>query len=457
MDRKDKKIQQLEAKVLAQSLIIKDLTNQVKELMKHVKLNLKLIARIEELERKLMLDSSNSSKPPSSDGLRKKPAPKSLRDKSGKPTGGQKGHPGYTLTQVESPTSTICYPVKKCGACNESLEYKKPLRFIKRQVFDIPRPHIEIIEHQAEVKVCTCSHTTTGIFPEAVSAPVQYGAQIKALAVYMSNQQLIPEDRIQETILDVFGLPIATATLAKMNQDFAVAVAKDQAETLEALKTDPIKGMDETGFRIGAKTNWLHVVCNGKYTHYRVSPQRKDMVEGVKGTLVHDHWKPYFQMTDVKHALCNAHHLRELRALEEIENEPWAFRMSKFLRLLNRLKAPPLDRVSRLYDQIVHRGLAFHEQQSSFGNRKKRIGHNLLLRLKNFKDAVLRFVTSQGVPFTNNQAEQDIRMMKVKQKISGGFRTLQGAQTFCTIRGFISTQRKQSKNIFQSISLVYPS
>ena len=158
-------------------------------------------------------------------------------------------------------------------------------------------------------------------------------------------------------------------------------------------------------------------------------------------------------MEGMEHALCNAHHLRELKSLEEIEKEPWAFQMSRFLRLLNRLTDPPLERVFRIYDEIVARGLAFHEKQTSMGGRKKRIGHNLLLRLKNFKDAVLRFLTNPGVPFTNNQAEQDIRMMKVKQKISGGFRGMEGAKTFCTIRGFISTKRKQSQNIFQALQL----
>ena len=429
MDEKDKKIQKLE-----------DLVN-------------KLLARIEELERMLGLNSSNSSKPPSSDGFRKQPKPTSLRLKGQKPSGGQKGHKGHTLTQVETPTAIVTHYVKQCGACDKSLKAQKPMHVVKRQVFDIPEPKIEVTEHQAEVKVCKCGHTTVASFPAGVTGPVQYGIRVKTLATYLSNQQLIPEDRLQETFLDIFGLPISTATLAKINNDMGTILEKHQEQVFEQLKHEPSKHFDESGFRIAAKTNWLHVISTPTLTHYRVSAKRKDLPEGFKGIGVHDHWKPYFQMEGMEHALCNAHHLRELKSLEEIEKEPWAFQMSRFLRLLSRLTDPPLERVFKLYDQIVARGLAFHEHQTSMGGRKKRIGHNLLLRLKNFKDAVLRFLTNPGVPFTNNQAEQDIRMMKVKQKISGGFRGMDGAKTFCTIRGFISTKRKQSHNIFQALQL----
>jgi transposase len=175
---------------------------------------------------------------------------------------------------------------------------------------------------------------------------------------------------------------------------------------------------------------------------------------GLAGVLVHDHWKPYFTLDDVDHALCNAHHLRELKALEEIEKEPWAFKMSKLLRLFSRLKHPHLARCLRRYDDIIVQGIAFHEAQPRLSERKnkRRVGHNLLLRLQNVKDAVLRFLTTLGVPFTNNQAEQDIRMIKVKQKISGCFRTLQGAEIFLNIRGFLSTARKNNHNLFQAIN-----
>ena len=421
--------------------------------------------RLSDLERRLGLDSTNSSKPPSSEGLRKKPSPQSLRTKGEKKRGGQKGHKGTTLAQVASPTHIVTHTPATCAQCHKSLGRTASVSLIKRQVFDIPVPRIEVTEHQAEVKICACcQHRNVGIFPADVRAPVQYGGRVQALAVYLSAQQFIPEDRLKTLFEDVFTLNIATGTLTKINQTFAEAISGENQKTLEALKKAPVKNMDETGFRVGGKTFWLHVLCSATATFYRVSPKRGSLWEGVKGTVVHDHWKPYFTMPDVNHALCNAHHLRELKALEDIEKEPWAKRMRGFLTSLSRykdvrcLKDPQsfLGRVDRLYEAIVAQGLAFHEAQPPLGGRKKRIGHNLLLRFKNFKGDVLRFLTDPHVPFTNNQAEQDVRMMKVKQKISGGFRTLEGAETFCQIRSFLATARKQGQNLFQALSSAIP-
>lgn len=427
MDEKDKEIAALKAEVAV------------------------LRKRLAQFERMLGLNSGNSSKPPSSDGLRKKPAPKSLRLKGAKSSGGQPGHKGSTLKQVAHPTSVVLHTVDACIACGKSLQKQPPSRVVKRQVFDIPEPKVAVVEHQAEVKVCSCGHHTVASFPQGVTAPVQYGARMKALAVYLSAQQLIPEDRLQQTFSDLFALPVSTATLTAINEDCAAQLAWGQEEVLKGLKEAPIKHLDETGFRMGGKTQWLHVISSDQATHYRVSPKRGDLLEGLSGVIVHDHWKPYFTLESVEHALCNAHHLRELKALEEIEKEPWAFKMSQLLRLLSRLKDPPIQRVMTLYDTYVTAGLAFHTSQPALSARKRRTGHNLLLRLRDYKDAVLRFLTTPGVPFTNNQAEQDIRMMKVKQKISGGFRTTQGANTFCILRGFLSTQRKQGNNLFYAI------
>ena len=413
----------------------------------------KLEARIAELERRLNLDSSNSSKPPSSDGLQKKPAPQSLRENGKLKSGGQEGHTGHTLKQVSNPDHIIIHEVKACISCNASLANCPTVRYIKRQVFDIPEPHIEVTEHQAAVTVCACGQHNTAEFPAEVTAPVQYGNLIKTLTVYFSNEQHIPEDRLQILFLDVFKLTISTATLVEISRTFSKLVAPIQERVLELLKAAFLKHLDETGFRINGKTSWLHSISNDLLTHYRPSLKRGDISKGLRGIVVHDHWKPYFTLEKVLHALCNAHHLRELKALAEIEKEVWAIQMARLLNILNRMKDPPIERMFRIYDDIVNRGLAFHESQPPLSARKnkRRTGHNLLLRLKNYKDAVLRFLTTPGVPFTNNQAEQDIRMMKVKQKISGGFRTMQGAETFCTIRGFLSTCRKHGLNLFQAI------
>jgi transposase len=417
-------------------------------------------ARIAELERRLGLNSDNSSKPPSSDGLRKKPAPQSLREKGQKPSGGQVGHKGETLKQVEYADVVINHAPATCERCFASLSDAQVVRVSKRQVFDIPEPRLEVREHKVLSMVCACGHITAGEFPKGVFAPVQYGPRIQATVVYMANQQLIPEDRMQIFMADVFKAPISTATIASISTNFAATVAPLQDEVLAALKAAPVKHLDETGFRVGGKTQWLQVVSTGTMTHYRVSARRKDLepLSGISGVVVHDHWKSYFKLTGVEHSLCNAHHLRELKALMEIEKEEWAFQLYELLTWANNhARASPwmVPRVMAVYDAILKAGIAFHESLPVFDKvgRKRRVGHNLLLRLRDYKDAVLRFLTETAVPFTNNQAEQDIRMMKVKQKISGGFRTDLGAAIFATIRGFISTARKQQLNILDAISI----
>ena len=233
-----------------------------------------------------------------------------------------------------------------------------------------------------------------------------------------------------------------------------------------------MRNLDETGFRIGGKTQWLHSASTAALTHYRVSEKRGalwPMLQG--GVIVHDHFKPYFTPKGVAHALCNAHHLRELKALMDIEKEPWATKMSRLLvtaaravrQAVEQGQSAVAERISRrivtVYDAIVLRGLAFYEQQPALGRRPgtrgrsaKRPGHNLLVRLRDFKTEVLRFLFDFAVPFTNNQAEQDIRMMKVKMKISGGFRTQSGAETFATLRSVLSTTRKRGWNLLKTLS-----
>jgi transposase len=414
-----------------------------------------LRVRIGELERRLGLNSSNSGKPPSSDGLRKKPAPQSLRPKGKKPSGGQVGHKGTTLEQVQHPDIIEIHKPEICARCGEALLAIPEHSVIKRQIFEITKPRLVVTEHQSISKRCPCGCITVGQFPESIAAPVQYGKRIQSTLIYYLNQQMIPEDRLQQLMIDMHGISIATGTMTSINARFSRKVAPIRDKVLEAIKNAPVKNVDETGFRIGGKTQWLQVISTDSLTHYRVSCKRKDLepLSGIKGTVVHDHWKPYFQLEGITHALCNAHHLRELKSLIEIEKESWANHMSRLLTTALRLKDPPIERISRLYDQIIERGLSYHNALPQFGRtkHKKRTGHNLLLRLCKYKDAVLRFLTQPEVPFTNNQAEQDIRMMKVKQKISGGFRTLEGAQIFATIRGFISTSRKQGLNTLDSI------
>jgi len=420
----------------------------------------RLEGRIAELERRLGLDSGNSSKPPSSDGLAKKARVLSLRESSGRPSGGQVGHKGETLSMVLAPDIVIEHRAESCTGCRVSLVDAAVVLRERRQVFDIPEAKRMVTEHCALTLCCSvCGLKSKADFPEGVDAPVQYGARMRAMAVYLSAAQMIPEDRLQTVFSDVFSVKISTATLANMNAQAAERLAPAQEKILAELKVAAVKHLDETGFRINGKTQWLHVTSNAAATHYRTSPKRGNLLSGVSGVIVHDHWKPYFTMDGVVHALCNAHILRELKAIIEIDKEAWAKPMQKLLQrcchLAKSADPPKAAFIHNIYDRIVAQGLAFHEARAPLSARtnKRRDGHNLLLRLQNHKNDVLRFLSNPLVPFTNNQAEQDIRMMKVKQKISGGFRSQTGAEIFCTLRGFLSTARKQTQSPFTALQI----
>jgi len=425
-----------------------------------------LKVRIAELERRLGLNSTNSSKPPSGDGLAKKPTPKSLRRSGRKPSGGQLGHEGVTLKQVEAPDYVMPQLLHTCPECKGNIAAVAPEQIIRRQVFDIPPPIIEVTEHQAEVKVCNhCQKRVVAAFPDGVNAPVQYGQRVKSLAVYLNTQQMIPEDRLQTLFNDVFNLPISTASLVGMVNKFATLVTPYVDMVKDYLQVAPVKHQDETGFRIGGATNWLHVLSNCLATVYKPSTRRGDIFRNLKGTTCHDHYGPYFKLQGVKHSLCNAHILRELRGIWENDEEIWARKMWHLLHFVGDIYTDQdkveqyRKRVHKMYARLVGVGLKYHEEldelpQQKGGKKKRRPGHNLLRRLQSHQSDVLRCIDPRffGVPFSNNQAEQDIRMMKVRQKISGGFRSMEGAKTFATIRSFTSTMRKQGHNLFSSIT-----
>jgi transposase len=435
--------------------------------------------RLGELERRLGLNSTNSGKPPSSDGLNKPPAGKkkrtrSLRKKSARKPGGQKGHKGETLRQVADPDATVDHYPETCQWCGSGLTPDMATGHGARQVFDLPEPRpLVVTEHRAHR--CRCGHCgtyTRASFPVGITGPVQYGARIGAMVVYLSHYQLLPEDRLAELMKDLFGAELSPASLARRGGNSAESVQGVVDVIRELVKSAPVKHMDETGLRIAGRTQWLHVASTARLTFYRVSERRGSLLGGVGGIVVHDHWKPYFTMEGVRHALCNAHHLRELQALIEIEKEGWARKMQRLLRRachavnLARergvaLKPGLVERFRGCYDAITAEGIAFHEAQPPLaprsskakrrGSKPRRTGHNLLRRLQTHKEDALRFLINFAVPFTNNQAEQDGRMMKVKQKISGGFRSQKGAEDFATVRGFISTARKQGWNIIQAL------
>ena len=442
--------------------------------------NAQLRARVAELERRLGLDSTTSSQPPSSDG----PAgpvrrTRSLRERGGRKPGAQPGHPGRTLKQVAQADTVIAHRPAVCAGCRRPLQDVPGVLAGRRQVFDLPEPApLQVSEHRIYRCTCPgCGHVTAGTVPATVRAPVQYGPRLGALVAYLAGAQFLPEDRLRRLLADGLGLSVSAGTIGRMvgraaarAQDFAAAV---RARICQA----PVKHLDETGLRVRTRPYWLHVASTSGpagLVHYRVSSRRGAMLDGAEGIVVHDHWTSYFQMPGVTHALCNAHHLRELTAVAEIDGEAWAGRMRRLLRrLCHRVQRarergaaipPPLigpltDLAERLYDRIVQAGLAWHAALAPLpravkrGRIRRRAGHNLVLRLHQHKAAVLLFLREPAVPFTNNEAEADIRMMKLRQKISGGFRTLQGAQDFATLRTLIGTARKRGWDILTVLAL----
>jgi len=432
----------------------------------------KLQAQVAELERRLGLDSSNSGKPPSSDGLKKKPARvRSLRERSGKSAGGQKGHRGETLLQVETPDAVVDHYPEACGHCGAALTAAMATSHGARQVFDLPEPRpLVVTEHRAHVCSCArCGTPTQAPFPEGVAAPVQYGARICAFVVYLLQGHFLPEDRLAQLMRDLFGVSLVPATIARMSRSCAHRLASVAQAVRERVAGAKVKHLDETGFRLSGRTHWLHIASTALLTFYRVCAQRGSLWDDAVGIVVHDHWKPYYKMKGVIHALCNAHHLRELKALIEIEKEDWARKMQILLcrachaTNLARDRGLPLKprliaRFQRRYHANVAEGLAFHQAQPMLrrvrrvGCKPRRIGHNLLLRLDQRRHDVLRFLSDPDVPFTNNQAECDARMMKLRQKISGGYRAQASAEDFAVIRSVLSTARKQGWDILSTLS-----
>ena len=452
------------------------LAAEFEELIASLKREIEVLrAENAELRRRLGLDSSNSSKPPSSDGLKKKPRIfGSLRTRSGKPSGGQKGHRGDTLRQVADPDRIVEHAATVCRHCCAGLGAGSVVGAEKRQVFDLPARMTEVTEHRAAIHCCpNCRGETRAAFPQGVVSPAQYGERLKAAAIYLNVQQLIPEDRAALALSDLFGAPlICAASIVAWVGKKAQALGEVYKSIGECVAEAKVRHLDETGYRIAGKLHWLHTTSSLAFTFYRAGEKRGDIPADLQGgVVVHDHFLPYRGMDAVDHAFCNAHILRELQALIEFEKEPWAELMRAMLldakaavdtaRAAGATALPPetLAAFVERYWAAVRLGLAFHRQlpkletkSPSRGRTKQRPGHNLLDRLKTFKTETLRFMTDFDVPFTNNLAEQDLRMMKVKMKISGCFRTLEGAQIFARLRSVVSTARKRTCNILQTLA-----
>jgi transposase len=418
------------------------------------------------LRAKLGTNSRNSGKPPSSDGPGVKPHPKSQRTPTGRKTGGQPGHSGHTLRLVDKPDEVQVHTPSHCQACGQSLERAPVVRRERRQVMDIPPVKVQVVEHQGETKCCPgCGVETRAAFPAGVDAPAQYGPGAMTVAVYLNQEQLLPLERTCETMADLFGCSIAEGTVER-----AVAVCHEQLAAVETAIKGQVEGaaiahFDETGLNVSGKTSWLHVASTVDLTFYAVHQKRGRqalddirVLPGFRGTAVHDGLSSYWQYGDCQHALCNAHHLRELTFVAEQLGQGWAQELKELLleikqavdvareQGLAELAAETKRAFEARYDALLEAGLKMNPPPEPTGKRgrpKRGKAGNLVDRLRRHKDAALAFMEDIAIPFDNNQAERDIRMVKVKEKISGCFRTMTGAARFCRIRGYISTLRKQ--------------
>ena len=439
-----------------------------------------LAEQIEKLEDQLAKNSSNSGKPPSSDGY-EKPAPKSRRKRSGKKSGGQVGHPGHTLRAVSKPDQVEVHSVSCCSNCHTSLKREKALRIEKRQVFDLPEIRVQVTEHQAEVKVCPkCKQTTKASFPSGVSHVTQYGKKIKSQMVYFHEYQMIPLQRTRETLKDLYGQCVGEDTIMSACEELAKQVEPANAVIKEHLTYhEAVACFDETGFRIDSALHWLHVTCTSVLTYYAVHKKRgKEAMEAIGilpnfiGRAIHDGWPAYFQYAHLQHGLCNEHHLRSFEFLKERHPQKWVSELNDLIveikaavdrakqRLKTRLSSKTVTDFSARYDALLKQGRKKNpppklDGPAKRGRPKQSFARNLLVRLSDHKEAVLAFMVDFDVPFDNNQAERDIRMMKVRQKISGCFRSSRGAEIFCALRGYISTARKNDQSVLPVLQAAF--
>jgi transposase len=446
--------------------------------------------RVEKLEAKvaaLERNSRTSSKPPSSDSgnFTNPPKPKSLRKKSGRRPGGQRGHPGDTLRQTDTPDHVIEHRLAsdaRCPQCGAALtERHEPLDRTGscecRQVFELPAIRLEVTEHRAEKRVCEdCGAVVRAAFPDGVGAPVQYGPRVEGTALYLRGYQLMPYQRLGECFAELFGCSLSTGTLANMVKRAGKKAARAVGPIREALIEAKIAHGDETSCRLHGKRHWLHVFSTGRLTALHIDAKRG--VEGMEragllqrftGGLVHDFLSSYYRFKGITHFLCNAHLLRELTYLDEEMDQPWAKKMIALLieakDLSDRQKALPEGsrrvigettrlRIQQRYCDIVLEGLARNPDPpppTGGGRPKRGKPLNLLIRLEERYEEIMGFFEYDHVPFDNNQAERDLRMMKTREKISGTFRSDDHAAAFCDLRSVISTARKQSRDILETL------
>jgi transposase len=438
------------------------------------------LLRIEELERRLSKDSHNSSKPPSNDGFKrhgkKRPA-------SRKPKGGQAGHTGHTLSMVEKPDQVVIHRPSQCEVCQCELETVAGQIKERRQIHELPVLRLVVTEHQVESLTCPrCQHQTVGTFPNDVSAPAQYGPRVQALAVYLSQYQLLPMERIGKVFADLLSCSFSEGTLANWIQEAARTLAPTMQTLKSLLLAQKLDHVDETGARVKGLLHWFHVNSTRWLTLYHWHRQRGHkamdaigILPAYTGRAMHDRLSSYDHYS-CAHSVCGAHLLRDCLLVAERDHQPWAQEMYDFLQKAchttaqfratgaRRLPQAERDMLVLQYFAILQQGFAFYRLHApppdapvpkKPGRRKQEDAKNLLDALLARAEQVLAFLDDLTLPFSNNLAERDLRMIKVQQKISGTFRSSDGATAFCVIRSYLSTMRKQGRSLLAAMTAVF--
>jgi transposase len=428
--------------------------------------------RMAELEAQLRQTPRNSSKPPSSEGLAK-PAPRSLRNKSGRRPGGQDGHKGQTLTQVARPDREVWHEPGCCGRCGAALAGRPVTGVERRQVFDLPPVRAQVSEHQLIERECACGHRTKAAAPEGAEAPVQYGPRIAAVIVYLYIGQFLSKKRTAQALAELFGIPLSSGTVAALTARAAGRLGGFLQHAREQIAGSPVAGFDETGFRVDGRLHWVHCARTGKYTLLMVHPRRgKQAIEAMGvlpsfgGVAVHDAWAPYDIYTAAGHQLCCAHARRELQAITDLAPEGewcWATQAADALTAMQKLVSEAVSQGRDVADPAAldaqihaYRSAALigASQTAARSGALMRKQHALARRLLDRQDDYLRFTKDFRVSPDNNGTERDIRMAKLKQKVSGCLRTLTGARQFCAIRSYLSTAAKHGLSFFDALVML---
>jgi transposase len=461
IDSLSEQIEQLKAQV-------RRLQAEASDLRGH---NFQLQRRNAELESLVAKDSHNSSRPSSTDPPWAKRT-RSLRRPSGRRPGGQTGHHGETLRLFSRPDRIVEHRPQECRGCHTPLAAAHVVRYRQQQVVEVVPTRLRVTEHRLAVLWCrACGKTTSGEFAGAVRSGVRYGPGVKARVLYLQQYQLLPYQRTSEAMRDLFGCRLSAGTVANIVRACAAGLVETELKIKKKLRRSAVIHADETGLRIAKRLGYVHVASSPSLTHYAAAAHRGrtaideiNVLPRYRGTCVHDGLLAYTYYDRCRHALCGVHLLRELTYFEEVaaETKAWAGPLKELLLGVKGEieqvaaqggKRLPTERLAELvvsYDQMVADGLRA-QPPPGVPEQVRKQARNLLLRLERRKEEVLRFLSDFSVPFDNNLAERDLRMIKLQQKTSGCFRSEEGARQFCRIRGYISTMRKQGNGVLEAL------